>query len=277
SSTAGRIGGVVTAEGERLQFDDVVVCAGLWSPELVGAQNMIPAQGGCEHFYIIMEMPERLWTKTPPSFLSTADLIYGREEVGGILLGFFDTHANVIDVGALPDPFSFALLNENWDKVMPYFESAAEVFPAFQDASVRSFINGPEAFTPDGKPLIGAAPGLPGLWLATGMNSYGVTISAASGHTIADLVAGVRPRFPAGIYRVDRFGEKARARQCLRKSFSDSRSGYFFYRLRATAMKTQSAVPQTTLDVDRRRNLPIHRQAYEWLRASITGGRFKAG
>src|SRR5262245_30779084 len=42
-------------------------------------------------------------------------------------------------------------------------------------------------------------------------------------------------------------------------------------------MKTQSAVPQTTFDVDRRRNLAIHRQAYEWLRASITGGRFAPG
>jgi GntR family transcriptional regulator/MocR family aminotransferase len=42
-------------------------------------------------------------------------------------------------------------------------------------------------------------------------------------------------------------------------------------------MKTQSAVPQTTFDVDRRRNLPIHRQAYEWLRGSITGERFEAG
>jgi len=228
SSASGRISGVVTAEGERLQFDDVVVCAGLWSPDLVGAQDIIPAQGGCEHFYIIMEMPERVWTKTPPSFLSTADLIYGREEVGGILLGFFDTHANVIDVGALPEPFSFALLNENWDKITPYFESAAELFPAFNDASVRSFINGPEAFTPDGKPLIGAAQGPEGLWLCTGMNSYGVTNSAATGHIIADLMAGVAPRFPADIYRVDRFGEKSRDPQWLRQSIADSPSSYFF-------------------------------------------------
>lgn len=42
-------------------------------------------------------------------------------------------------------------------------------------------------------------------------------------------------------------------------------------------MKTQSAVPQTTFAVDRRRNLPIHRQAYEWLRAGITGGKFEPG
>ena len=228
ATASGRINGVVTGEGERLPFDDVVVCAGLWSPDLVGAQDIVLAQGGCEHFYIIMEMPERMWTKTPPSFLSTADLIYGREEVGGILLGFFDTNANVIDVGALPDPFSFALLNDNWDKVMPYFESAAELFPAFENAAVRSFINGPEAFTPDGKPFIGAAKELEGLWLCTGMNSYGVTNSAATGHIITDLMAGVSPRFPTDIYRADRFGEKAHDPEWLRQSIADSPSSFFF-------------------------------------------------
>jgi glycine/D-amino acid oxidase-like deaminating enzyme len=228
STLSGRISGVVTATGEKIPFDDVVVCAGLWSPDLVGAQDIVLAQGGCEHFYIIMEMPERMWTKTPPSFLSTADLIYGREEVGGILLGFFDTSANVIDVSALPDPFSFGLLNDNWDKITPYFESAGELFPVFKDASVRNFINGPEAFTPDGKPIIGAAKGLEGLWLCSGMNSYGITNSAATGHIIADLLAGAPPRFPADIYRADRFGDKARDPRWLRKSISDSPSSYFF-------------------------------------------------
>jgi glycine/D-amino acid oxidase-like deaminating enzyme len=227
STESGRINGVVTVEGERLPFDDVVVCAGLWSPDLLGSQHIVLAQGGCEHMYIILELPERVPSQTP-SFLSATDLIYGREEVGGILLGFFDTNASVIDVGALPDPFSFVLLNENWDKIAPYLEPATELFPALKDASVRSFINGPEAFTPDGKPLIGAAKELTGLWLATGMNSYGVTISGASGHTIADLVAGVPPRFSADIYRVDRFGDKARDPQWLRRSISDSPSGYFF-------------------------------------------------
>ena len=38
--------------------------------------------------YIIMEMPERLAPDTP-AFLSSIDLIYGREEVGGLLLGCF--------------------------------------------------------------------------------------------------------------------------------------------------------------------------------------------
>lgn len=226
STKSGRIEGVVTGDGETLAFDDVVVCAGLWSAELVAEQDIVLAQGGCEHMYIIMEMPERLAPDTP-AFLSSIDLIYGREEVGGLLLGCFDTNANVIDAGDLPDPFSFALLNDNWEKFAPYFEAAVEFFPAFNDAPIRSFVNGPEAFTPDGNPFIGAAIGMEGLWLCTGMNSHGVTISGATGHIIADLLAGAHPRFSTEIYATDRFGEKARDPEWLKQQISDSPSGNY--------------------------------------------------
>jgi glycine/D-amino acid oxidase-like deaminating enzyme len=226
STESGRITGVVAGDGETLAFDDVVVCAGLWSPDLVAEQDIVLAQGGCEHMYVIMEMPERLASDTP-AFLSSADLIYGCEEVGGILLGCFDSDANVIDAGDLPDPFSFALLNDNWDKFAPYFEAAAEFFPAFNDAPIRGFINGPEAFTPDGNPFIGAANGVEGLWLCTGMNSHGVTISGGTGHIVADLLAGAQPRFSVDIYATDRFGEKARDPEWLKQKISDSPSGNF--------------------------------------------------
>ncbi len=226
ATESGRINGVVTDDGETLAFDDVVVCAGLWSTDLFGKLDIVLAQGGCEHMYIIMDMPERLPTNTP-AFLSSADLIYGREEVGGTLLGCFDTDASVIDVDALPDPFSFTLLNDNWDKFAPYFAAAAELFPVFNDAGVRGFINGPEAFTPDGNPFVGAAQGIDGLWLCTGMNSHGVTIAGATGHVVADLLAGKEPRFPTRHYAPGRFGEMARDSDWLRQKISASPSGNY--------------------------------------------------
>ena len=226
ASAGGRVSGVRVG-GEVHPFDDVVVAAGLWSAGLAAAEGAALAQGGCQHFYIILDIEPRLAAGTP-SFISTADLIYGREEVGGLLLGCFDEEALTIDVAGLPDPFAFSLLNENWDKFMPYFEPAAELFPALLEAPARRFVNGPEAFTPDGKPLIGAAPGVEGLWLATGMNSYGVTISAAAGHLIADLVTGAEPRFPAAAYAPERFGDAARDPRWLHRRLADAPS--LFYR-----------------------------------------------
>jgi 4-methylaminobutanoate oxidase (formaldehyde-forming) len=225
-SSSGRITGVIAADGEKRSFDDVIVCAGIWSRDLLAQQDILLAQGGCEHMYVIMEMPERLPSDTP-AFLSSSDLIYGREEVGGILLGCFDTGAKVIDIANLPRRFAFSLFNENWDKFAPYFEAAAEFFPAFEHAPVRSFVNGPEAFTPDGNPFIGPAEGTDGLWMCTGMNSHGVTISAGTGHVVADMLAGVEPRFRIDHYAVDRFGEQASDEEWLLKQISNSPSGNF--------------------------------------------------
>lgn len=97
----------------------------------------------------------------------------------------------------------------------------------FSDAPIQNFINGPEAFTPDGNPLIGAANGTEGLWLCTGMNSHGVTISGATAHIMADMLAGVEPRFPINHYAPSRFSEQARNPEWLKQSISDSPSGNY--------------------------------------------------
>lgn len=203
----GRVAAVETSEG-RQAADAVVVCGGLWSRPLLARLGVALPQLGCEHFYVIAQPEDRLARDTP-SFICPENLIYGREEVGGFLVGCFDEDAKVIDDGALPDPFAFTLLNEDWDKVLPYFEHAMALFPALETAAVKSFVNGPEAFTPDGNPLIGPVDGIDGLYVCAGMNSRGVTWSAAAGHIVADLLADRPPRFDAAGYAPDRFGELA--------------------------------------------------------------------
>ena len=62
------------------------------------------------------------------------DSIYGREEVGGLLLGCFDRNATTVRPSDLPEPFEFALLNENWDQFMPYMREGIHRIPALQTA-----------------------------------------------------------------------------------------------------------------------------------------------
>jgi glycine/D-amino acid oxidase-like deaminating enzyme len=205
---SGHVVGVDTSEGV-LDADAIVVAAGLWSRSLLRPLGFHLAQWHCEHFYLIAEVTPRL-TRAVPSFVAPEDLVYGREEVGGMLVGFFDENAKIIEEGALPEPFSFTLLPPDWDKIAPYFERACEIFPALETAPIRRFVNGPESFTPDDLPLIGAVEGLQGLYLCTAMNSGGVTYSAGAGQIVADLVLGMEPRFPSAVFAPNRFGERAR-------------------------------------------------------------------
>ncbi len=208
TTAGGRVTGIETSAG-ILAADRIVVAAGLWSRPLLQPLGFSLAQWPCEHCYVIADVTPRLARQTP-SFVMPDSLVYGREEVGKFLVGFFDENAKTLDPASLPKPFSFTLLEPDWDKIAPYFMAATEVFPALEHAPIHRFINGPESFTPDGMPLIGQLEGIDGLYLATAMNSAGVTWSAMTGCLIADLVAGQESRFDAKRYDPHRFADLGR-------------------------------------------------------------------
>ncbi len=205
---SGRVVGVETDAG-RIEADMVVVAAGLWSQPLLASAGIHLGQWPCEHFYVIASVTPALKRETP-SFVAPDALIYGREEVGGFLIGFFDENAKTIAPADLPDPFSFTLLPPDWDKIAPYFASATRLFPALETAPIRHFVNGPESFTPDGMPLIGRVPELGGLVVATAMNSAGVTWSAMAGRLVADTVEGNPTGSDSARFDPARFGDRPR-------------------------------------------------------------------
>ncbi len=196
--------GVETDEGVA-RADCVVIASGLWSRQLLARSQLALAHGVCEHFYVIARPTPALQRMTP-AFSCPEALIYGREEVGNFLVGFFDRDAKVVDVNTLPDPFAFAQLPDDWAQVAQYFEAAARCFPALRDAPVLRFVNGPESFTADGAPLVGPVKDVPGLYVACAMNSAGVTYSGMVGHNTADWLCGVEPRFRVFDTVPDRFG-----------------------------------------------------------------------
>jgi 4-methylaminobutanoate oxidase (formaldehyde-forming) len=202
-----RIAGV-TAGGERFEADTVVIAAGLWSRALLLPLGVTLAQWPCEHMYLIADMTPRLPRETP-SFVAPDHLIYGREEVGGFLVGFFDENAKARDPRTIPEPFSFTLFDPDPDQVAPNYEGAMRLFPALERAPVRRFINGPESFTPDGLPLVGPIPEIEGLYVATAMNSAGVTWSAMAGQAIASQVMYCPHTCDVSALDPARFGEKA--------------------------------------------------------------------
>jgi 4-methylaminobutanoate oxidase (formaldehyde-forming) len=214
----GRMRGVETTAG-WIDADDVVMAAGLWSRGLLAPIGVHLAQWACEHFYVIADVTPRLPRETP-SFVVPEDLLYGREEVGGMMVGAFDEDAKTIDAATLPEPFAFTLFPPVWDKIAPYFEKAITIFPALEKAPIRRFVNGPESFTPDDVPLIGRAPGIEGLTICTAMNSGGVTYSAAAGHMVADMLTGSPPRFDVAPFAAERFGERGADVPWLRREIS---------------------------------------------------------
>ena len=57
----------------------------------------------------------------------------------------------------------------------------------------------------DDLPALGRAPGHPHVWIAAGHGMLGISMSAASGQLLADLVTGRTPAIDPHPYRVERF------------------------------------------------------------------------
>ena len=76
--------------------------------------------------------------------------IYVKEEVGGLLVGGFEPAAKPwVSPNAIPYPFEFQLLEEDWDHFEVLMASAVHRLPVLAETGIRKFYNGPEAFTPD--------------------------------------------------------------------------------------------------------------------------------
>ena len=118
--------GVVTEQG-TVACERIVIAAGLWSGELVKSCGLRLPLHALEHQYLITKTLGL--DRNLPLFLSYDDQLYGREEVGGIMVGSLDDNAIALSTQELPQTFSFALLNERWAQFEPYMATAMRRFP----------------------------------------------------------------------------------------------------------------------------------------------------
>ena len=119
---------------------------------------------------------------------------YVKEEVGGLVVGGFEPKAKPwVAPDALPYPFEFQLLEEDWDHFSVLMESAVHRIPVLQQTGLKKLFNGPESFTPDNQFILGEAPGLRGFFVGAGFNSVGIASGGGAGRALADWIVEGEP------------------------------------------------------------------------------------
>ncbi len=73
--------------------------------------------------------------------------------------------------------------------------------PALERVGIRKFFNGPESFTPDVRYMLGEAPELSGLFVATGFNSTGIQSAGGAGKVLSEWIVNGHP--PMDLWDVD--------------------------------------------------------------------------
>jgi len=198
----GAVVGVRTDQGE-IECEFVVNCAGMWARQLGEQAGVnIPLQAA-EHYYLITEQIDGL-SKDWPVIEDPANFGYYREEVGGLMIGLFETECAPWNVGRIPDDFSFGIIQPDWDRMGPYVEAAMSRVPISMETGVRIFFCGPESFTPDLLPVVGEAPELKNYFVAAGMNSVGILTGGGMGRVMAHWILSGQPDVDVTGFNIDR-------------------------------------------------------------------------
>jgi 4-methylaminobutanoate oxidase (formaldehyde-forming) len=127
--------------------------------------------------------------------------IYIKGDTGKLVIGGFEPNAKCWDPHGPEGNRPFLEMAEDWDQFTPFMEAALALIPALETTGIQHFMNGPESFTADTRPLVGQAPGMDGLFVAAGMNSVGVMSSAGVGRVLADWIMDATP--PMDLWEVD--------------------------------------------------------------------------
>ena len=222
---------IVRTDKGDIACEHVVSCTGNYARktgEMVGLDiPVIPV----EHQFIVTEPHPEIMARKEQGLPEMGVLrepdsgYYLREEAGGLLLGPYEKGAPVCYIDGPSDDCQYELFNAELDRLMPHIERCMVRVPAFGEVGVKDIYNGAIAYTPDGNPIVGPAPGLKNFWLNEG-HSFGLTAAGGAGWQLAEWMIDGEPTVDMMGVDPRRFGPYA-TRGYLREKNEEAYSNVF--------------------------------------------------
>jgi 4-methylaminobutanoate oxidase (formaldehyde-forming) len=128
-------------------------------------------------------------------------------------MGGFEPVAKPWAMEGIPENFEFGMLPDDWDQFQILMENALICLPCLETAEIKTFMNGPESFTPDNNFIMGEAPELKNFYVAAGFNSIGIASGGGAGRALAEWIVNGEPTldlWPVDIRRFARFHDDDR-------------------------------------------------------------------
>ncbi len=207
---AGRITGVRTTKG-RIATPTVVNAAGAWAGQVAALAGVeVPVRPLRRHIFIAAPphgdgwlrsrdgRPERVAPDTRIMVIDFETSFYFHREGANLLFGMGD-----------PNEASGYDTTVRWDLLPDVVEAAVRRLPILAEAAVSHAWAGLYEMTPDAMPIIGPVASVPGLYVIAGFSGHGFQHSPAAGRVLADLVAGIDPRFDLAPFALERFSRRA--------------------------------------------------------------------
>ncbi len=208
----GRVTGVTVehrGQREEIRADVVVNAGGMFAPEIGRLAGVNVPIIPMAHEYLFTEAIDGV-VPTLPTMRDPDNLVYYREEVGGLCMGGYERHPAPWALDGVPPDFNGKLLAPDWPRFEEIMDGAVRRVPAIADAGVNRMINGPEGFTPDNEFILGESD-VRGFFVAAGFCAHGIAGAGGIGRQMATWIVEGEPELD--LWKMDsrRFGPAYRS------------------------------------------------------------------
>ena len=211
----------VHTDAGTIDAEIVVNCAGQWAKAVGAMVGVGVPLHSAEHFYVVTE-PMAVVGRDLPVLRDPDGWTYFKEEVGGLVVGGFEPEAKPwVSPEAIPHPFEFQLLEEDWEHFSVLMESAVHRIPALAEVGIRRFYNGPESFTPDNQFIMGESVEVAGFFVGAGFNSVGIASAGGAGRALAEWIHTGEPQCDLSAVDIRRFAPFQSSTPWLRARVSE--------------------------------------------------------
>ncbi len=198
---------VETTQGTIIA-EHLVNAGGLWAREVGAMAGLMLPLHPMEHQYLVTEETPEVFERDQelPHVMDPAGESYLRQEGRGLCIGFYEQSCDPWAVDGTPQDFGHELLENQLDRISDSVEFAYRRFPVLERAGIKSIINGPFTFAPDGNPLVGPVPGLRNYWSACAVMA-GFSQGGGVGLSLAQWMIEGEPERDVFAMDAARFGE----------------------------------------------------------------------
>jgi glycine cleavage system aminomethyltransferase T/glycine/D-amino acid oxidase-like deaminating enzyme len=201
---------VLTSEGP-VETGVVVNAAGIWAPQVAAMVGVSIPSTPVDHQHVALRaVPGEELPRDMPCFRDPDNLVYGKSEQGGVLLGGYESNPAARWIDGVPWEHGGRSLPPDMARFEPLLEGAARRFPFLERAAIIRLVCHPDAMTPDADPLLGPIPGVRGFYVAAGLSLNGFGGAGGIGRALAEWITEGETELDMTRFRAWRFGRTYR-------------------------------------------------------------------
>jgi 4-methylaminobutanoate oxidase (formaldehyde-forming) len=229
-SDKGAVKAVQTDAG-RIEADVIVIAGGIWAPQIAAMAGAFMVSTPVDHQHAaLLTVPGHELPHDMPCFRDPDNLIYGKSEAGGVVLGGYEANPVARWIDGVPWDHAGTSLPPDEARFEPLLAGAARRFPFMGEAGIVKLVCHPDAMTPDSNPLVGPVPGVRGLYLAAGLSLNGFGGGGGIGRSLAELITTGSSELDLHPYRPWRFGPVHRDHRYAAELAREAYRYYYYLR-----------------------------------------------